>query len=89
MRFRSKRIELLDPVEFAKGNVELYQGDLKADRAALGNERKAVMKGRQRLIAPSNRLVGCTDAAEGVVPLAVKEDADLSYVHMKSDLVKP
>jgi dihydroxy-acid dehydratase len=87
LRFRSKRLELLDPTEFANGNIVLYQGDLAADRADLGAERKAVMKKRQRLIAASNRFVGCTDASEGVVPLAVKEDAEIPFVRTKQNLV--
>jgi dihydroxyacid dehydratase/phosphogluconate dehydratase len=87
LRFRSKRLELLDPTEFANGNIVLYQGDLAADRANLGAERKAVMKKRQRLIAASNRFVGCTDASEGVVPLAVKEDAEIPFVRTKQNLV--
>jgi dihydroxy-acid dehydratase len=87
LRFRSKRLELLDPTEFANGNIVLYQGDLAADRADLGSERKAVMKKRQRLIAASNRFVGCTDASEGVVPLAVKEDAEIPFVRTKQNLV--
>ncbi|WML52552.1 dihydroxy-acid dehydratase [Neobacillus sp. PS3-12] len=87
LRFRSKRLELLDPTEFANGNIVLYRGDLAADRADLGSERKAVMKKRQRLIAASNRFVGCTDASEGVVPLAVKEDAEIPFVRTKQNLV--
>lgn len=88
LRFRSKRIEMLDSKGFAEGNVALYKGDLKADRQQLGKERKIAMKARQRMIAPSNRFVGCTDASEGVVPIEVKEDADIPYVHTKSKLVR-
>ena len=88
LRFRSKHIELLDPTEFANGNVTLYQGDLAADRAELGAERKAAMKQRQRLVAASNRFIGCTDASEGVVPLAVKEDAEIPFFHTKQNLVR-
>jgi dihydroxyacid dehydratase/phosphogluconate dehydratase len=88
LSFRSKHIELLDPIEFANGNVALYQGDLAADRAELGAERKATMKQRQRLVAASNRFIGCTDASEGVVPLAVKEDAEIPFFHTKQNLVR-
>jgi dihydroxy-acid dehydratase len=88
LRFRSKHIELLDPTEFANGNVVIYQGDLAADRAELGAERKAAMKKRQRLVAASNRFIGCTDASEGVVPLEVKEDAEIPYFYTKQNLVR-
>jgi dihydroxyacid dehydratase/phosphogluconate dehydratase len=87
LRFRSKHIELLDPTEFANGSVVLYQGDLAADRAELGAERKASMKQRQLLVAASNRFIGCTDASEGVVPLAVKEDAEIPFFHTKQNFV--
>jgi dihydroxyacid dehydratase/phosphogluconate dehydratase len=88
LRFRSKHIELLDPTEFANGNVVLYQGVLAVDRADLGAERKAAMKQRQRLVAATNRFIGCTDASEGVVPLAVKEDAEIPFSHTKQNLVR-
>lgn len=79
LRFRSKRIELLDMAEFDQGNIKLFNGDLKAERAEIGQQRKETMKKRQKLVAASNRLVGCTDASEGVVPLAVKMDADIPF----------
>jgi hypothetical protein len=46
------------------------------------------MKQRQRLVAATNRFIGCTDASEGVVPLAVKEDAEIPYSHTKQNLVR-
>jgi dihydroxyacid dehydratase/phosphogluconate dehydratase len=79
LRFRSRRIDLLDPALFTEGNLEFYQGDLKSDRQTLGQGRKQTLKTRQRTIAASNRLTGCTDAAGGVVPLAVKMDADIPF----------
>ena len=79
LRFRSRRIELLDPSEFGEGRLELYQGDLKIERRTIGQDRKNTLKRRQRMIAASNRLTGCTDASDGVVPLAVKMDADIPF----------
>ncbi|MFD2922220.1 dihydroxy-acid dehydratase [Halobacillus naozhouensis] len=79
LRFRSRRIELLDHHQFNKGEIEYYQGELNEDREELGKQRKSVMKKRQKTVAASNRFIGCTDAAEGVVPLAVKEDADIPF----------
>ena len=80
LRFRANRIELIDSEAFMKGDLLPYVGDLKEERQDLGKQRKAVMRTRQRMIAASNRLVGCTDASEGVVPQAVKMDADLPFV---------
>jgi hypothetical protein len=37
------------------------------------------MKVRQKMVAASNRMFGHTDAANGVVPIAVIEDAVLDY----------
>ena len=37
------------------------------------------MQHRQRQVAASNRMLGHTDAANGVVPLAVFHDATLDY----------
>ena len=42
-------------------------------------ERKQRMKNRQKMVAASNRMYGHTDAANGVVPIAVVEDAVLDY----------
>ncbi|SEH67948.1 Dihydroxyacid dehydratase/phosphogluconate dehydratase [Halobacillus karajensis] len=77
--FRKKQIDLLDQEAFIKGEIVPYQGQLQKERERLGQQRKAAMKKRQKTIAPSNRLVGCTDAAEGVVPIEVKMDADVPY----------
>lgn len=77
--FRSKQIELLDADEFAKGEIESYKGELKKEREQLGQKRKATMRKRQKTVAASNRLIGCTDASEGVVPLAVKMDAEIPF----------
>lgn len=79
LRFRKKRIELLDPTRFAAGSLELYQGDLRDERRALGQQRKERMKARQRRVAASNRLVNCTDASRGVVPVQVAQDAVLEW----------
>jgi dihydroxy-acid dehydratase len=87
LRFRSKRIELLDPTLFNQGKLELYQGDLKSNRQILGQERKQTLRTRQRTIAASNRLTGCTDAAGGVVPSEVKMDADIPFPNPAKSLL--
>ncbi|MDQ0338295.1 dihydroxyacid dehydratase/phosphogluconate dehydratase [Caldalkalibacillus uzonensis] len=88
LRFRAKRIELLDAEKFQEGQVELYQGDLETERAQLGEERKQRMRRRQKEVAPGNRLAGCTDAAHGVVPLVVKMDADIPYKRKANRSIK-
>ena len=64
---------------FAGKVVHSFTDSLKADRQSLVEERKQRMKARQKLVAASNRMYGHTDAANGVVPLAVAEDAVLDY----------
>ncbi|WP_230137215.1 hypothetical protein, partial [Peribacillus frigoritolerans] len=51
----------------------------KEERQSLAAERKQRMKVRQKMVAASNRMFGHTDAANGVVPIAVIEDAVLDY----------
>jgi dihydroxy-acid dehydratase len=60
----------------APAPLPVYAGDLATDRAALGQARLARIRARQRLVAAPNRLEDCTDAAHGVVPLAVWRDAE-------------
>lgn len=80
LRLRARRIDLLDPDALARsGEIREYPGDLAVDRSALGEERLARLRARQRHVAPTNRLVDCTDAAHGVVPLAVAEEAREPY----------
>jgi dihydroxyacid dehydratase/phosphogluconate dehydratase len=70
--FRRRRLELLDRAALAaEGRPLAYRGDLAGERAALGQARQARLRRRQRLVAAPNRQEFCTDAAHGVVPLAV------------------
>lgn len=85
LRFRSKRIELLDIHKLENGTVEPCEDDLKVIRAELGKQRKERMKKRQKLVAASNRLVSCADAAYGVVPLAVKTDAEIPFARVSKN----
>lgn len=71
---RTRRIDLLDPHEFAQGRLVPSAACL-ADRAPLGQARRNRIKARQRTVAASNRMLGHTDAAHGVVPLEVAEEA--------------
>jgi dihydroxy-acid dehydratase len=81
LRFRANRIDLIDrPALAARGVVAPSPLDLATERAELGRERLARIRARQRMVAAPNRLAGCTDAANGVVPLAVWQDADRQYL---------
>ncbi|MEB3103801.1 dihydroxy-acid dehydratase domain-containing protein [Ferviditalea candida] len=81
LRFRAKTIDLLDEQQFENGKMEAYQGDLRESRKSLGAKRKQRLLKRQKNVAASNRLVGCTDAAHGVVPNVVYEDAEVPFKH--------
>ncbi|MCL6633827.1 MAG: dihydroxy-acid dehydratase [Alicyclobacillus herbarius] len=73
--FRRRRIDLLDSQALREGRVQVAAGDWQADRQTLAQERKARMLTRRRRVSAANRLTHCTDAAHGVVPLEVWEEA--------------
>lgn len=80
LQLRGRRIDFVDKTQLFAGKVvHSFTDSLKADRQSLVEERKQRMKARQKLVAASNRMYGHTDAANGVVPLAVAEDAVLDY----------
>ncbi|WP_082235402.1 dihydroxy-acid dehydratase [Halobacillus massiliensis] len=82
---RENRIEFVDAEKLVQGElVYNFPDDLQKERLPLVKERKERMKERQKLVAASNRMYGHTDAANGVVPLAVYENAELDY---KSDIL--
>ncbi|MBO8173341.1 MAG: dihydroxy-acid dehydratase [Bacillaceae bacterium] len=77
---REKRIEFVKNDELKQGNVVFdFPESLKQERQELVRDRKVRMKKRQKRVAASNRMYGHTDASEGVVPIAVAEDAVLNY----------
>ncbi|MBT2689141.1 dihydroxy-acid dehydratase [Bacillus sp. ISL-47] len=94
LQLRGRRIDFVDRAQLFAGNVvHLFSDSVKEDRRTLAEERKMRMKARQKLVAASNRMYGHTDAANGVVPLAVVEDAVLDYekdiiMHEKSTISK-
>ncbi|MEK5066133.1 dihydroxy-acid dehydratase domain-containing protein [Cytobacillus sp. FSL R5-0596] len=80
LQLRGRRIDFVDKSRLFAGEVvHSFTDSLRADRQSLAEERKQRMKARQKLVAASNRMYGHTDAANGVVPLAVAEDAVLDY----------
>lgn len=94
LELRRRRIDFVDRAQLFAGQVvHSFSNNLKEDRRLLAEERKQRMKTRQKLVAASNRMYGHTDAANGVVPLAVVEDAVLDYekdilLHKTSEIVK-
>ena len=79
LALRKGRIDLLDPASLHSGRLAPYPGDLTTERADLGRERSARILERRRLIAASNRLTSITDAAHGVVPSDIAQEATRRY----------
>ena len=79
LRFRARRIDLLDPAALHGGSVALAGPALLDARDALAGERMLRLKARQKRVAAANRMVACTDAAMGVVPSAVADDAETDF----------
>lgn len=80
LRFRAGRIDLIDTEPFVQsGELVLHDGNLASERAGIGRERQLLLEKRARRIAPSNRMLHHTDAAQGVVPSAVATWATLTY----------
>jgi dihydroxyacid dehydratase/phosphogluconate dehydratase len=73
------RIDLLDLASLRSGRLAPYPNDLATERADLGRERTERILERRRLIAASNRLTSVTDAAHGVVPLDIAQEATRRY----------
>jgi dihydroxy-acid dehydratase len=85
LRFRAKRIDLIDPDSFLEGSIRPYAGQLRQDREKLGIARLEKLKFRQRRVAASNRMGDCTDASNGVVPNSVASEADLVWGYEKGE----
>lgn len=80
LQLRGRRIDFVDPIQLLEGEVvHDFKEAWKEERQSLVTERKQRMKVRQKMVAASNRMYGHTDAANGVVPIAVVEDAVLDY----------
>jgi dihydroxy-acid dehydratase len=79
LELRKKRIEFVNEEKFREGTLDFDFETSKIGRRELGETRLAEIRVRQRLVAASNRLSGHTDAANGVVPLEVAEDAIYEY----------
>jgi len=85
LRLRQRRMELLDRAAFAeRGEARPFHGELSTERKASGDERLKRLFARRRGLAPTNLLVGCTDASRGVVPLPVAQEATEEYVRVQA-----
>jgi dihydroxyacid dehydratase/phosphogluconate dehydratase len=78
---RERQIRFLNPQLLREGGDVVTSGfrDIPTTRKILGQKRMARMRERRRRITSCNRLSGHTDAAHGVVPLEVYEEAVLDY----------
>ncbi len=79
LRFRAARIDVVDPELFRMGAVHPAGEQFLAARDELANRRLATIRERQRRVAATNRMVHCTDASRGVVPLLVWDEADADF----------
>lgn len=79
LNLRAHEIHFLDEAAFRAGEITFEFDSMRAARQELAEERLVRMKKRQRLVAAGNRMVAHTDAAHGVVPIAVQEEAELDY----------
>jgi dihydroxy-acid dehydratase len=77
---REKRIDLVDDQALKEHQVvPAVLDEIRRQREMLAGERKEALNQRQKRIAAANRLVHHTDAAHGVVPQEVFDDATLNY----------
>lgn len=83
---RERKIQFLNASAFQDGKLLFEFESIKQERKEIAKNRLENMRKRQRRIAASNRLIGHTDAANGVVPFYVAEEAVYDY---KKDVFFP
>jgi dihydroxy-acid dehydratase len=86
LNLREREIQFLDEMAFRLGTLAYRFDHIRVERQDLAELRLQTIRQRGRQVAASNRLVGHTDAAHGVVPLAVYEEAVHDY---KTDVKYP
>lgn len=79
LNLRERKIQFLDEMAFRTGTLAYRFDHIKVERQGLADSRLQMIRQRGRQVAASNRLAGHTDAAHGVVPLAVYEEAIHDY----------
>ena len=83
MRFRARRIDLLDPAAFRVDRL-VPDTSILSHRDQLAADRMARLAARRRRVAASNRMTHCTDASMGVVPQDVWDECDQSFWDVES-----
>lgn len=83
---RERKIQFLNESAFQNGKLLFEFESIRQERDEIAKNRLENMRKRQRRIAASNRLIGHTDAANGVVPFYVAEEAVYDY---KKDVIFP
>jgi dihydroxyacid dehydratase/phosphogluconate dehydratase len=79
-RLRARDLSLIDrAILRERGEIVPFAGNLAVERSELGAIRLRRIAERLRVIVPTNRLRDVTDAAHGVVPRSVAENAHLTY----------
>ncbi|NYF23792.1 dihydroxy-acid dehydratase [Sporosarcina sp. JAI121] len=73
------QVNFIDADHFNNGASSFSFDTIRDSRNHLAQERLKTMAKRQRSVAASNRIVGHTDAANGVVPNIVAKEAQLDY----------
>lgn len=79
LNLREREIQFLNEMAFRLGTLQYHFNDVKVVRQGLAESRLQTIRHRSRQVAASNRMIGHTDAAHGVIPLAVYEDAIHNY----------
>ncbi|WP_096186880.1 dihydroxy-acid dehydratase domain-containing protein [Evansella halocellulosilytica] len=79
LNLRDREIQFIDSDAFLDDRLEFEFDSIREERKDLATKRLETIKKRQRQVASSNRMVGHTDAANGVVPLPVAEEAHLDF----------
>ncbi len=79
LNLREREIQFLDESAFREGILQFSFDCVRVERQNLGESRLHTIRQRVRLVAASNRLAGHTDAANGVVPMPVYEEAVHDY----------
>lgn len=84
-KLRDRQITLIDQAVFQNdGIVTAYAGNLAEERRELGAARLQHIRQRRLQIVPTNRMDNVTDAARGVIPLALAEAATQSFTDFAS-----
>lgn len=77
---RERRIEFVEAESFLNNTLKFSFEGIRKKRQEIASKRAKTFKKRQKTIAASNRMTGHTDAANGVVPFPVWDEATEDYM---------